>query len=190
MWCLVTGGVCRPPGLLEGGNACLQFLRHPQPGRSSSGVSRHLLVGWTDRATGDDAKFLAGIEKLIGTTIPEVALDGFAVEAADKDDGAKPAAARRSSSRKPREAAPERRPREAPPERAEQPVQTHSDEPEPARRRASRPEREKHEPARRAPQESRRRYRDDEDHDEADNVVGFGNRIPAFLQLAPRPRRG
>jgi hypothetical protein len=35
----------------------------------------------------------------------------------------------------------------------------------------------------------RRRYRDDDDHDEPDNVIGFGNNIPAFLQAVPRPRR-
>jgi superfamily II DNA/RNA helicase len=35
----------------------------------------------------------------------------------------------------------------------------------------------------------RRRHTDDDDHDEPDNVVGFGDRIPAFLQVAPRPRR-
>ena len=36
---------------------------------------------------------------------------------------------------------------------------------------------------------SRRRYRDDDDHDEPDNVIGFGKNIPAFLQAIPRPRR-
>ncbi len=157
--------------------------------------------------TGDDAKFLAGIEKLIGTTIPEVALDGFAVEAADAEERpAKPAGRGRASGRKPREAAPERHAPERPEAEQQEPAPTqaaeHSDEAPRARRsRSSRPPADRPEPARRPPAaqaesgrrqptESRRRYRDEDDEDQGDNVVGFGNRIPAFLQAAPRPRRG
>jgi hypothetical protein len=39
-----------------------------------------------------------------------------------------------------------------------------------------------------APDAARRRRRDDDDRDDGENVVGFGNNIPAFLRVAPRPR--
>jgi hypothetical protein len=132
--------------------------------------------------TGDDAKLLAGIEKLIGTTIPEVALDGFAVDTSDNEDQEPPARARRPSGRKTREAA-----AEAPsPEPDEMATSTAAP---PPRHRSNRPTAPKSEPIRRSANESRRRQRADEDQDEPETVVGFGNRIPAFLQAVPRPRR-
>jgi superfamily II DNA/RNA helicase len=140
-------------------------------------------------ATNDDAKFLAGIEKLIGTKIPEVALDGFAVGAADADEGDS-SSTRRRPERKPRRSeaespAPvEASTEDAPPprrERSERPARSRSDRP---RTEQSRPE-----PAPRMAAEPRRRRREYEDQDEPETVVGFGNRIPAFLQVAPRPRR-
>jgi superfamily II DNA/RNA helicase len=115
-------------------------------------------------ATRDDAKFLSAIEKLIGNPIPEIALDGFAMSVADEEGGEDHSA--RRSSRKGRERSGDEKPR---------------------RGRSSRPD---DSPSPHPPRESgRRRYRDDDDHDEPDNVVGFGDRIPAFLQAAPRPRR-
>ena len=139
-------------------------------------------------ATNDDGKFLAGIEKLIGTKIPEVALDGFAVGAADSE-GSDPSAARRRPERRPRRAegdspAPVEAAREdipAPRERSERPARARSERPRHDAPRA--------EAAPRAAAEPRRRRREFEDQDEPETVVGFGNRIPAFLQVAPRPRR-
>ena len=139
-------------------------------------------------ATNDDGKFLAGIEKLIGTKIPEVALDGFAVGAADSE-GSDPSAARRRPERRPRRAegdspAPVEAAREdipAPRERSERPARARSERPRHDAPRA--------EAAPRAAAEPRRRRREFEDQDEPETVVGFGNRIPAFLRVAPRPRR-
>jgi superfamily II DNA/RNA helicase len=123
--------------------------------------------------TREDAKFLAGIEKLIGNAIPEIALDGFAVAAADEDSGeARPESRRRPTRRGPDRADDEKPRRAARPPRAD-------DQPSPSPRPSLRPPRDS----------GRRRYRDDDDRDEPDNVVGFGDRIPAFLQVAPRPRR-
>jgi len=128
--------------------------------------------------TRDDAKFLAGIEKLIGNPIPEIALDGFAVSASE-EGGDEP---RSESGRRPRSRARDSD-REKPAD--ERPRRSRS-----SRADDSRPSRPDDRPPARPPRESgRRRYRDDDDHDEPDNVVGFGDRIPAFLQVAPRPRR-
>jgi superfamily II DNA/RNA helicase len=166
-------------------------------------IGRTGRAGMSGRAfmlvTNDDGKFLAGIEKLIGTTIPEVALDGFAVSAADAESGeTTPASSgRRGSTRKPRTAERDAAPAEERPRRGRSPRPADT-RPDPAPRPAaearpefaprmadSRPET--------APRMSRdggrRRYRDDDDHDEPDNVIGFGNNIPAFLQAVPRPRR-
>ncbi len=140
--------------------------------------------------TRDDAKFLAGIEKLIGNPIPEIALDGFAVSAAaDAPVEPRSESGRRTTARKPRGPAREQAPREqAPREKTEEerPRRARSPRSDDTRRSEdTRPE-----PAQRMPRDSgRRRYRDDDDRDEPDNVVGFGDRIPAFLQVAPRPRR-
>jgi len=142
-------------------------------------IGRTGRAGMSGRAfmlvTRDDAKFLAGIEKLIGNPIPEIALDGFAVSAADEETGeTRSESGRRASTRKPRGAVREKT-EEAAPRRAARPP----------RREDTRPEH-----TQRVPRDTgRRRYRDDDDHDEPDNVVGFGDRIPAFLQAAPRPRR-
>jgi superfamily II DNA/RNA helicase len=116
-------------------------------------------------ATSDDAKFLAGIEKLIGTIIPEIALDGFAASAVSEEAPPKAVVARprRPTSRVAREAAP---------------VQVEAPRPsrvEPKPRRASEPP---------------RRRRQDDDQEELDSVVGFGSHVPAFLQAPPRVRRG
>jgi len=141
-------------------------------------IGRTGRAGMSGRAfmlvTRDDAKFLAGIEKLIGNPIPEIALDGFAVSVAEEETGeTRSESGRRASTRKPR-GAPRAKTEEDRPRRARTP-----------RGEDTRPEH----PQRMPRDTSRRRYRDDDDHDEPDNVVGFGDRIPAFLQAAPRPRR-
>jgi superfamily II DNA/RNA helicase len=150
-------------------------------------------------ATPDDGKFLAGIEKLIGTTIPEVALDGFAVSAADAESGeTMPASSgRRGSTRKPRTAERDAPPSEERPRRGRSPrpaAETRPDfTPRPVESRPDFTSRSADTRPEAAPRMSRdggrRRYRDDDDHDEPDNVVGFGNNVPAFLQAVPRPRR-
>jgi hypothetical protein len=117
--------------------------------------------------TPDDVKFLAGIEKLIGTTLPEIALDGFTVDATP-DEAPQPKV---SSARSRRPAA--RSPREAPPAPAAPPAR--ATRPEPRTRRSSEPP---------------RRWRQEDDQEELDSVVGFGANIPAFLQTPPRIRRG
>jgi superfamily II DNA/RNA helicase len=159
-------------------------------------IGRTGRAGMSGRAfmlvTNDDGKFLAGIEKLIGTTIPEVAIDGFAVAAADADDGAAASSTRRPE-RKPAERRPRRKeaeetvatsaPEEAPPRRER------TDRPPHARPAYPRSESTRNESAPRMAQDTRRKRRDYDDQDEPETVVGFGNRIPAFLQVAPRPRR-
>jgi hypothetical protein len=130
--------------------------------------------------TGDDGKFLAGIEKLIGTSIPEIALEGFAMEAQDAAEAA-PTKSSRSRSRSPRSAREPAAPREPAPR-------------EPGR--SSRPPARDHGPSRdrgeelakRPPPRSRRRDEFDDDA-EPEAVVGFGNRVPDFLRLPPRPGR-
>ncbi|MDB5396073.1 MAG: DeaD [Rhodospirillales bacterium] len=163
-------------------------------------IGRTGRAGMSGRAfmltTGDDAKFLAGIEKLIGTKIPEVALDGFAVGAADSEnlDRAPSSSPRRRPERKPRDSGAERptaaeaETADTPPrrERAARPARAR---PEHSRPEHSQPERPRAESAPRMATEPRRRRREYEDQDEPETVVGFGNRIPAFLQVAPRPRR-
>ena len=134
--------------------------------------------------TPDDGKFLAGIEKLIGNKIPEVALDGFAVATADAEDEAPKSSERRSSSRKPRGGKPAER--EAPVVEAA----AAAEEPRQSRARPERPSRSRPEaPSRMPPDGGRRRRRDEDDHDEPDGVVGFGNNIPAFLRVAPRANK-
>lgn len=70
--------------------------------------------------TADDAKFLAGIEKLIGTSIPEIALENFAVDAQETAE-APPA----KSSRPPRSRSP-RPPRESARDHVEGPAKRSS----------------------------------------------------------------
>ena len=66
----------------------------------------------------EDAKFLAAIEKLIGNPIPEVALEGFAVEAAEAAETAPSRdRGRRGSGHPARERAPSPRRRQEPPSR-------------------------------------------------------------------------
>jgi hypothetical protein len=114
--------------------------------------------------TPDDTKFLASIEKLIGTTIPEIALDGFTVStaaAADEPAPAKSTRSRRPTARSARDAAPAL--------------------PEP---RAARPE-----PKSRRAAEPPRRWRQEDEPEELEGVVGFGSHVPAFLRTPPRVRR-
>jgi len=149
-------------------------------------IGRTGRAGMSGRAftlvTPDDGKFLAGIEKLIGSKIPEVALDGFAVATADAEDDAPRSSERRSSGRKPRGG--KSAEREAP-----APVAA-ADEPRQSRGRPERPSRSRQEaPSRMQPDSGRRRRRDEDDHDEPDGVVGFGSNIPAFLRVAPRANK-
>jgi superfamily II DNA/RNA helicase len=149
-------------------------------------IGRTGRAGMSGRAfmlvTREDGKYLAGIEKLIGTKIPEVTLDGFGGgETAGEDSAPVPS---RSRQRSPKRAAPS-----APPP---------SEEAAPAAVETSRPVRER-QPRERPPRDDfrkpaydrpeRRRSRHD-DNDDGDSVVGFGNDIPAFLQAAPRQRGG
>jgi superfamily II DNA/RNA helicase len=153
--------------------------------------------------TQDDGKFVAGIEKLIGKPIPEIALDGFAVEAALATE---PAAPRDRARTRPASGTSRRSRPPAAPHRSETAELSHQPEtaevlqrsaPETfqgsaaeASRRPSAPETSRRStrdaPAARA--EPRRRPRID-DGDEMDSVRGFGDHVPAFLRPA-RPRGG
>ncbi|HLG87876.1 MAG TPA: DEAD/DEAH box helicase [Alphaproteobacteria bacterium] len=131
-------------------------------------IGRTGRAGMSGRAfmlvTPDDAKFLAAIEKLIGNPIPEVALEGFAIEAAEAAEAAEAQSPRERGRRGSGHAGRERD-REQPPS---------------SRRRQEPPSR---------PRGSRRRH-DEGDEDQGESVVGFGNQIPAFLRAAPRNGRG
>jgi superfamily II DNA/RNA helicase len=128
-------------------------------------IGRTGRAGMSGRAfmlvTPEDAKFLAAIEKLIGNPIPEVALEGFAVEAAEA------AEAQSSRDRGRRGSGHVARERD--------------------RERSPSPRRRQEPPSR--PRGGRRRY-DEGDEDQGESVVGFGNQIPAFLRAAPRNGRG
>jgi superfamily II DNA/RNA helicase len=132
-------------------------------------------------STGDDKKLLAGIEKLIGKPIPEVTLDGFAGTQAGQEEQPQSAPSRTRRPPRPKiqdhveesggeSAAP--RPQRAQPPR-EKPAYTNP----------------RAENAPRRPFEPRRHRRDDEDQDEAETVVGFGSRVPAFLLPPAKPRQ-
>jgi superfamily II DNA/RNA helicase len=144
--------------------------------------------------TREDAKYLAAIEKLIGTKIPEVTLDGFAGGDTEDDAPASSRPTRRprkesgaSDAPRPRESAP-RAPRTrtagprdgGPRNEVTRPAVTQDGNP-----REQREDRRERPPRNRA-DDRRPRYDDDDD----DKVVGFGNDIPAFLQATPRQRRG
>jgi superfamily II DNA/RNA helicase len=149
-------------------------------------IGRTGRAGMSGRAfmlvTREDGKYLAGIEKLIGTKIPEVTLDGFGGDETVAEETTPVPS--RSRQRSPKRAAPS-----APPP---------SEEAAPAAIEQSRAPRERA-PRERPPRDDfrkpaydrpeRRRSRHDDD-DDGDSVVGFGNDIPAFLQAAPRQRRG
>jgi superfamily II DNA/RNA helicase len=130
-------------------------------------IGRTGRAGMSGRAfmlvTGEDGKFLAAIEKLIGTTIPEVTLKGFGRSAAEPEPEAQPTA---KPGRR-REPARNARPPMADPESGR------------ARTRPSDVN------ERRA--DSRRPRRDEDDRDEIDGAVGFGGHIPAFM--VPKPSR-
>jgi superfamily II DNA/RNA helicase len=135
-------------------------------------IGRTGRAGMSGRAftlvTRDDAKFLAAIEKLIGNAIPEVALDGFAIDAAESAD---------------RPAAPDEGGRDRP----SRSRRTHDDRrPRPDDRRRDYADARPRRPA----DEGRRRFRDEDDDDGGEKVVGFGSHVPAFLQPAGRPRKG
>jgi superfamily II DNA/RNA helicase len=132
--------------------------------------------------TREDGKYLAGIEKLIGTKIPEVTLDGFGGGEAASEEAAPVSS--RSRQRSPKRGAPAAAPaiEEAAPAAIEQS--------RPPRERAPRerpPRDDFRKPAYDRPERRRPRHDDDDD---GDSVVGFGNDIPAFLQAAPRQRGG
>jgi superfamily II DNA/RNA helicase len=130
-------------------------------GRAGMSGRAFMLVG------PEDGKFLAGIEKLIGTTIPETRIDGFETGAVDDEPAPKSAA--RSRARR-ESVAPARGSRAATPEAA-----------------PPRPPRGDFPPAR--PSEPYRSRRDDDDRDGLESVVGFGGHVPAFM--IPRAgRRG
>jgi superfamily II DNA/RNA helicase len=130
----------------------------------------------------EDAKFLAGIEKLIGGPIPETRMEGFDGGAVESESAvhsgparsgpAKSGAARSGpASGGRREAA--RKPRAG------------TSGPEPGSARPPRGDFGGHRAT-----ESYRARRDEEDRDEStDPVVGFGSHIPAFMGPAPG-RRG
>ncbi|HTJ64791.1 MAG TPA: DEAD/DEAH box helicase [Alphaproteobacteria bacterium] len=140
--------------------------------------------------TREDAKYLAAIEKLIGTKIPEVTLDGFggadATPEVETSESSRPKRRPRkesgSAEARPRESAPR-----APRTRTAGP---RNESPRPAVTQDGNPREPREDRRERSPRgrsdDRRPRYDDDDD----DNVVGFGNDIPAFLQAAPRQRRG
>ncbi len=147
-------------------------------------------------ATNDDSKFLAGIEKLIGTKIPEIALDGFAVAAADAEADDSERSSRRRPERKPRAERPAPVPAQAAAgdSRPPRPARDYSaprDRPAPRDHLAphDRPAQTRFDRDSRMMDEPRRRRRDYGDDDDGETVVGFGNHVPAFLQAVPRPRR-
>jgi superfamily II DNA/RNA helicase len=126
-------------------------------------------------STGDDKKLLSGIEKLIGKPIPEVTLDGFAGAPSGQEEQPKsaPSRTRRSPGPKAQDNADHATAEAtAPQPRRVKPAYTNP-RPEAGPRR---------------PFEPRRYRRDDEDQDEAETVVGFGSRIPAFLLTPAKPR--
>jgi superfamily II DNA/RNA helicase len=129
--------------------------------------------------TGEDVKFLAGIEKLIGKPIPEVALEGFGAEAAETEEAPRPVAqpARRPAARKRDDAHP--RPDSGRPD---------SPRPDSSRTDSSRPESPRLAAIARRSPEPRRRWQD-EDGDDGAPIVGFGSDIPAFLLPAGRRRQ-
>jgi superfamily II DNA/RNA helicase len=147
-------------------------------------IGRTGRAGMSGRAfmlvTPDDAKLLAGIEKLIGGPIPEVRLENFTApdpdlrEPVGRDSG--------RSRRKP----------------AQQAEEASSSSPRPASRQQGRErtapslDMARHGTARREapprrPTDTRRRQ--DDNQDEPESVIGFGDRIPAFLQPSSRVRR-
>ena len=178
-------------------------------------IGRTGRAGMSGRAfmfvTPDDAKFLSGIEKLIGNPIPEITLEGFDSEPADATSE-RPAEgerrpARSRSPRKPRSEA-KNEPREEQPleeavaapqvsetpaaaPRSRAPRESTRSRPEPRQRpqesRAPESRQRSPEPRGRS-SEPRQRYWSDDD-DGAKPVVGFGDQIPAFLRVAPRRPR-
>jgi superfamily II DNA/RNA helicase len=150
-------------------------------------IGRTGRAGMSGRAfmfvTPHDAKFLAGIEKLIGNAIPEIKLDGFAgaTPVAAEDTAPTRARTRRPTARKAAETVP---PAAEPAVHASRP----ETEPRPEARPRTEPRRTR-DPAPRRQAEAPRRWRQDDD-DNGETVIGFGNQIPAFLQAIPRPRRG
>src|SRR5260370_30849956 len=77
IWCLVAGGVIRPPGL-GGVKSCLDLLRHPETRGPRPRVGRALLGGGTHYMLGDDAKgspVAAGTDWLLGGADAVLGLD-------------------------------------------------------------------------------------------------------------------
>lgn len=144
-------------------------------------IGRTGRAGMSGRAfmlvTGEDSKFLAGIEKLIGNPIPEIALDGFATaDAAEADEAPRASARPRGRASPSRDRAPSR-------ERTPSTSREHAASRDHAPSSRGRPES--------APRARPGRQRHDEgDDDQPDSVVGFGSQIPAFLRAAPRVSRG
>ena len=142
-------------------------------------IGRTGRAGMSGRAftlvTREDGKFLAAIEKLIGTAIPEVAIDGFAVDAIEAEgEAVRPSRGERSG-RPPRDRDERRSGRGDRERTVAEPRARHEDERPEHRRPPAAP--------------GRRRFRHDEDDDDSENVVGFGSHVPAFLQPAGRPRK-
>ena len=166
-------------------------------------------------ATPDDGKFVLAIEKLIGSEIPRMPIDGIAQLELDPEGGDRrrgrgrgaKSSDRKSSSRgserparteRPQEQRPERQPEQRP-ERQEQPQRTERPQEQRPEQRNDRPERtdnrQDHRPDRndRGPRRDDRRPRrgrwDEEigEFHHPDNVVGFGDSLPDFMRVIPFP---
>ena len=163
-------------------------------------IGRTGRAGMSGRAfmlvTREDGKYLAGIEKLIGTKIPEVTLDGFGGPSESAEEEAPVSS--RSRQRSPKRnatAAPQTSEDSAPIEQSRPPRDRAPRREQPPREQAPREQA----PREQAPRDDFRRAANDrperrrprrDDDDDGESVIGFGNDIPAFLQAAPRLRRG
>lgn len=104
--------------------------------------------------TGDDAKYLAAITKLMGKEIPEVQIEGLDAASAEANDAPeRPSRGRRSRSQSTSD---ERRPAAAP---------VKNDQPAPERERRN----------------DRRRGRRPDDEQDDMPVIGFGSHVPEFV---------
>src|SRR5579859_2830180 len=165
-------------------------------------------------ATPDDGKFVLAIEKLIGSEIPRIALEGLQQLELDPEGGNRRRGRKPASDRGKRGERSERPARAERPERTEQPAATERPEraPRPERTEraepAERPERsprpERQDRAERGPRrdhrsEHRSDYRNDRprrgghwdneigEFDHGHNVVGFGLHLPDFMKVVPYP---